>query len=91
MTGIWTLSISYLSLSPRNVVVFFLDLDDCKISKISVSAMDSLPCVVQRNLMLTVQPFRLSRFNSYRAVNTLRLSYIKQSANAVQGNNRCLF
>ena len=29
--------------------------------------------------------------NSYRAVNTLRLSYTNQSVNAVQGNNRCLF
>ena len=28
---------------------------------------------------------------TYRAVNTLRLSYINQPVNAVQRNNRCLF
>jgi hypothetical protein len=33
----------------------------------------------------------VSVFNSYRAVNTLRLGYKNQSVNAVQWNNRCLF
>ena len=53
--------------------------------------MDSLPCVVQNSRVLAAEPSRDSRFNSYRAVNTLHLGYIKQSVNAVKGNNRCLF
>ena len=31
------------------------------------------------------------RIRTYRAVNTLRLSYKNQSVNAVQRNNRCMF
>jgi hypothetical protein len=33
----------------------------------------------------------IERSSSYRAVNTLRLSYTNQSVNVVQSNNRCLF
>jgi len=32
-----------------------------------------------------------TRTSSYRAVNTIRLSYKNQSVNAVKGNSRCLF
>jgi uncharacterized protein YktA (UPF0223 family) len=31
------------------------------------------------------------KYSTYRAVNTLRLSYTNQSVNAVQWNNSCLF
>jgi hypothetical protein len=71
--------------------VGFLGRRRFKISKISVRAMDSLPCVVPNAHVLAVQPLRDSRFNSYGAVSTLLLSLLKQSVSAVQGNNRRLF
>jgi hypothetical protein len=45
------------------------------------------------NIPLTTKlnPNRNQIFNSYRAVNAVRLGYRNQSVNIVYGNHRCLF
>jgi len=53
-------------------------------------------CVIKEGRDLTLLRKRVHlnciyRFSFYRAVNTRSLCYEIQSANAVQGNNRCLF
>jgi len=57
------------------------------------SGFKGLKYVEAFNILLTTKlnPNRNQIFNSYRAVNAVRLGYRNQSVNTVYGNHRCLF